>query len=417
MTSRAILLVLAGLLGQPAMAQEIRLRHALDGRALDALATLTIRFNDEQKGKAKVVLEDVRGIDDKQRLPHLAFLDADQGMAFFGTRPHYKSLVQVMKESGEKLATNFYPQIADAVDDLTGKVQALPMGMGLPVLYFNRDAFRKAGLDADQPPQTWWQVQQVAGDLFDRGYKCPLTSAQFSRMHVENVSTQHGEPLVTKAGKQEKLAVNSMVNVKHIALLASWHKSFYFHYFGAGDEANARFANGECAMLTADSGAMERIAAAAKFDIGVAGLPHYDDVYGVKPADVLPDGAALWLLPGKKKDEYKVAARFMSFLLRPAVQQEWVRATAYLPMTPLAMDALRASAAAPAVIATAERRLAMPRQGYRSRLDIGQGRLREIVSEEIAFVWQTTRPAKEALDLAVGRANALLSPAAASTRK
>ena len=414
MRIRAIVLVLAGLLSQAASAQEITLRHALDGRALDALATLTVRFNDEQKGKARVVLEDLRGIDDKPRLPLLAFLDADQGMSFFGTRPHFKSLTQTMKESGEKLSADFYPQIADAVDDLTGKLLALPMGMGLPVLYVNRDAFRKAGLDPDKPPRTWWEVQHAAGELFDRGYKCPLTSSQFSWVHVENLSAQHGEPVVAKTGKHEKLVVNSMVNVKHLALLSSWYKSFYFHYFGPGDEGSARFAAGHCAMLTADSRAIAQITPTAKFDIGVAGLPHYDDVRGVKAADVLPDGAALWILPGKKKDEYKVAARFVSFLLRPAVQKEWVRTTGYLPMTAPAMDALRGSSAAPAVIAAAEKRLSMPRQGYRSKVDVGQGRLREIVNEEIAFVWLNTKPAKEALDTAVSRANLLLSPAVAA---
>ena len=40
-------------------------------------------------------------------------------------------------------------------------------------------------------------------------------------------------------------------------------------------------------------------------------------------ADVLPDGASLWILAGHKKDEYKLAASFMSFLLRPEVQTEW----------------------------------------------------------------------------------------------
>jgi len=418
-TIRATLLLSAAFLAPTAFAQEITLRHALDGRALDALATLTVRFNDEQKGKAKVVLEDVRGIEDRQRLPHMAFLDAHDGMAFFGTRPRFVSLAQTMRNSREKFdASAFYPQVADAVDDLTGKVQALPLGLGLPVLFYSQDAFRKAGLDPAKPPQTWWEVQHAAGELFDRDVKCPLTSAQFSWVHVENISSQHGEPIVAKSGRSERLAVNSMVNVKHIALLASWHKSFYFHYFGPGDEAVSRFASGECAMLTADSSVAMRIAQAAKFQLGVAALPHYDDVRGAQPVDLLPDGAALWLLPGKKKEEYKVVARFVGFLMRPAVQKEWVQTTGYLPMTSAGMEGLRASPAAPAVVAAAEKRLAMPRQGYRSKIGVGQGRLREILNEEIAFVWQNTKPAKEALDTAVSRASLLLSPAvAATTRK
>ncbi len=412
---RATLSVFLALCSAVAGAQEVSLRHALDGRSLDALATLVVRFNDEQKGKARVVLEDLKSVEDRHRLPHMAFLDADEGMAFFDTRPRFKPLVQVMKEGGEKFdASRFYPQIADAVDDLTGKIEALPLGLALPVLFYNRDAFRKAGLDPDKPPRTWWEVQKVAGDLFDADYKCPLTSSRFSWVHVENLSSQHGEPVVTKSGKTERLAINAMVNVKHLALLSSWYKSFYFHYFGPGDEGNARFASGTCMMLTGESQAYAQFVRDAKFEVGVADLPHYDDVRGARPGDVLPDGAALWVLPGKKKEEYKVIARFMTFLMRPEVQKEWVRATAFLPMMPAAMEALRAAGVSPAVLAEAEKRLAMSKQGYRSKDGAGRNRIREIINEEIAFVWQNTKPAKEALDTAVSRVNLLFAPAVAA---
>lgn len=412
---RGLLLTVLTLASGMAAAQEVTLRHALDGKALDALATLVVRFNDEQmaqkgKVKGKVLLEDLRSVEDKHRLPHMAFLDEEDGMGFFGTRPRFRPLHQVMKEAGEKFdAGRLYPQVAEAVDDLTGKVQALPMGLALPALYINRDAFRKAGLDPDKPPRTWWEVQKAAGELFDRGYKCPLTSSRFAWVHIENVSSQHGESIVSKSGKSERLTVNAMVNVKHIALLASWHKSFYFHYFGPGNEGDQKFSNGTCAMLTGESAVAAQIARDAKFDVGVAELPHYDDVYGFKPADVLPDGAALWILPDKKKEEYKVVARFMSFLLRPDVQKEWIRATAFLPMTPPAMDGLRAAGVAPAILAQAEKRLSMAKVGHRAKNGFGRGRIREILAEEIAFVWQNTKPAKEALDTAVLRANSVLS--------
>lgn len=410
---RTVSMWLLALCSGAAIAQEVSLRHTLDGRALDELATLVVRFNDEQKGTAKVVLEDTNGIEDKHRLPHMALLDAEDGLAFFGTLPRYRPLAQVMKENREKFdPARFFPLVADAVDDLTGKIQALPLGLTLPVLFYNRDAFRKAGIDPDQPPQTWWEVQKVAGELLDAGYSCPLTSSRFSWVHVENLSSQHGEPFVAKVGRTERLGINSMVNVKHIALLSSWYKSSYFHYFGPGSEGDAKFASGECAMLTGDSAAFARFARDADFAVGVAVLPHYDDVRGATPIDVLPDGAGLWILPGKKKEAYRVVARFMAFLLRPEIQKQWVRNTAFLPMTSTALESLRATGLAPAVVAKAEQRLAMAKQGYRPKFGGGRNRIRAIINEEIAFVWQNAKPAKEALDTAVRRADAVLAPAA-----
>jgi sn-glycerol 3-phosphate transport system substrate-binding protein len=401
-----------------AAAQDVVLRHALDGQALDTLATFAVRFNDEQKGKARVLLEDARNVADLHRLPHMALLEPEDGVQFFGTRPRFKPLHEVMREGGEKFdAARFYPQIADAVDDLTGKMQALPLGMALPALFINRDAFRRAKLDPDKPPRTWMEVQQAAGEIFDAGGKCPLTSSHFPWIHVENVSTQHGEPVAARAGKTEKLTVNSLVNVKHIAMLASWHKSFYFHWFGPARAAEEKFASGECAMLTAESSAYGALRGEAKFDLGVTELPHYDDVRGAKPNDVLPDGASLWFLPGAKKDASKVMARFVGFLLRPDNQKAWVRATSFLPMTPAAADALRASSPSPELLAQAEKRLATPRQGYRVGQVEGRSRVRDILNEEIVFVWQNVKPAKEALDTAVARSVSIFAPIGAAAAK
>ena len=410
MLQRGWLLVLAlGLCAPVQAAEEIILRHALTGKAQDILATLVLRFNDEQKDKSRVLMQDLRGIDEtaRQRLPQLALLDADDSSQFFGTRPRFKPLYQVLPLAGEKAdAKRFFPLIADAVDDLAGRLQALPLGLSLPVLLWNKDSYRKAGLDPDLPPKTWWEVQQRAGKLFDAGSQCPLTSSRFAWVHLENLSTQHGEPIsVREKSGPARIALNRLVDVKHIALLSSWYKSAYFRYFGPGSESDQKFVSGECAMFTGES----RLYAEAihrGLAVGVTALPYYDDVRDSTPTKVMPDGAALWALAGLKKTEYQVAARFVSFMLRPQVQMEWVRATGYLPMTPAAIEALKAAGVAPTLLEAATRRLSeRPAATARTKLDIDRARVREILNEEIASVWANTKPAKEALDSAMQRVN------------
>jgi sn-glycerol 3-phosphate transport system substrate-binding protein len=391
-------------------AQDIALRHDLEGKSLDALATLVLRFNDEQKGKARVLLQDVRGLENRQVLPEMALLDPDDSMEFFGTRPRFRPLHEVMREAGQKFdAAQFYPQVADAVDDASGRILALPLGLALPVLLVNRTELRKAGLDPDQLPKTWWELQKTAGEILDHGGKCPLTTSRFAWVHSENVSTQAGEPVVARVGRLEKVLSNAMVNVKHLALLASWQKSRYFHYSGSGREGDRRFLSGECAMLTGES-SLYAEARRAGIDVGIAALPYYDDVYNPKPADVLPDGAGLWVLAGHKKDEYKVAARFAAFMLRPEVQKEWVHATSYLPMTPGALTALRDSEIPRPLLEAADKRLSVSRKGStRAKHGPIRDRLHEFLGEEVALVWTTDRPAKEALDNTVRRVNAAIA--------
>lgn len=397
---KKIVLVLLGCAAAiPALAQDISLRHDLEGKALDTLATLALRFNDEQKGRGRVLLQDMRGLDNKHVPPHLALLDTDDSMEFFGTRPRFRPLHGVMREAGQKFDANgFYPQIADAADDASGRIQALPLALSLPVLFTNRAALRKAGVDPDLPVKTWWELQKVAGQIYDSGGKCPLTTSRFARIHAENVTSQAGQPSLVKSGAAEKVQVNGMVNVKHLALLASWQKSRYFHYSGPGREGNRRFLSGECAMLTGES-SLYADARRAGIDVGIAALPHYDDVYGAKPADVLPDGASLWILAGHKKDEYQLAARFVNYLLRPEAQAEWARATSYLPMTRAGLEGLRESGIPKHLLDAAEKRLSMTRKDS-TRIKHGalRDRLREFIGEEVAPVWTTDRPAKEALD-------------------
>jgi sn-glycerol 3-phosphate transport system substrate-binding protein len=415
---KKILLILLGCSATlPALAQDISLRHDLEGKALDTLATLTLRFNDEQKGKGRVLLQDTRGLENRQLLPHLALLDPDDSVEFFATRPRFLPLHEVMREAGQKFdATGFYPQVADAVDDASGRILALPIGLSLPVLFTNRGVLRKAGVDPDQPVKTWWELQKVAGQIYDKGSKCPLTTSRFVWIHSENVSSQAGEPMVAKAGSKDLVQANSMVNVKHLALLASWQKSRYFHYSGPGREGNRRFLSGECAMLTGES-SLYADARRAGLDVGIAALPHYDDVYAPKPADVLPDGAGLWVLAGHKKDEYKLAARFVDFMLRPEVQVEWVRATSYLPMTPAALKGLRDSGIPQNVLDAAEKRLSVTRKGStRAKHGPVRDQLHEFLGEEVAYVWTTDRPAKEALDNTARRVNSAGAPAAPTTR-
>jgi sn-glycerol 3-phosphate transport system substrate-binding protein len=78
------------------------------------------------------------------------------------------------------------------------------------------------------------------------------------------------------------------------------------------------------------------------------------------------------------------------------------------------MEALRTAGAPASVLAEAEKRLSMKRDASRTRVGEGRSRIREILDEEIAFVWQNVKPAKEALDTAVSRANFMLSPAVAA---
>lgn len=387
---------------------EIELSHQLDEIRAERIAVLIERFNARQKDYRIQLVRRVEG--DSPR--HINLATREDVARFSASRQKFRMLSEVMREAREPLdGARLSPELRVGLADAGGKLVALPLALSTPVLYYNKAAFQSAGLDPDKPPKTWWEVQQAADKLFDAGSKCPYTTSWPSWVHVDNLSAWNGADIADSKGR---FAFNGLVQIKHIALLSSWYKSKFFTYFGRRDEADHRFAAGECGMLTSSSSLFASLRENSGFETGVATLPYHDDVRGA-PHQTLADGASLWIGAGWKPVEYKGVARFVSFMLGAEIQVEMTQAGGFLPMTPVAR-------------ATARSRLL---KADMAGLDVAYGQLqgkggvnslrvsqiepvRIIVEEELEAVWENRKPAKEALDTAVLRTNAIL-PAALKT--
>lgn len=151
----------------------------------------------------------------------------------------------------------------------------LPINAARPVLYYNRDAFRRAHLDT--VPKTWYDMAGVLGRLAESGQACAYTTSWPAWVMMENTGGEFSRQLV----------------VRWTSMLATWEKSGYFSYSGRANEGEARFAAGECAVLTSSSASRNELARHARFEVGVAPLPYYDDS-GVVARGLPPAGAAVW---------------------------------------------------------------------------------------------------------------------------
>jgi len=202
-------------------------------------------------------------------------------------------------------------------------------------------------------------------------------------------------------------------------MLATWHKSKYFIYFGRRDEADRRFANGECAMLTSSSSLFPSLADNKTLEVGVSTLPYHDDQYGA-PHNTLADGASLWLANGMKPAETKGVAKFINYVLGPEVQINLTLAGGFLPITGVARTAAGSRLLGPDLAALQVAYAQLGGKSFVPLIRVSQNEaLRGIVEEELESVWANRKPAKEALDSAVARGNAVLravAPAPAAKR-
>ena len=422
--------VLAGLsllctIGVAGAATEIQFWHAMSGERGKELDSLVARFNAAQKdvkvvatykGQYPEVLDAAIAAYRAGQAPHVVQvyeLGTAQAMAAKGAiRPAW----QLLEEAGVRLeGRQLVPAVASYFSDSHGKLLAMPFNVSTPVMYVNRDAFRKAKLNPDQPPKTWYEMVNTLGALKDAGYECAFSTTFPSWVLIENMSAWHNQEFATNGngmgGLDTKLSFNTRLMVRWISVLTSWHKAEYFTYSGRGADAEARFAKGECAIVTASSSRQGDLHRTVKFDWAVAQLPHYDDFDGA-PQNTLIGGAGLWAVAGKKHDENKATGRFLGYLAQPEVQAEWHQTTGYVPVTTAAYELTKKAgfyAKHPGEeIAVRQLLVRNPTKDSRG-IRIGHfPEIRGIIEEELELALKGQKTPKDALDRAVERGNELL---------
>ena len=245
---------------------------------------------------------------------------------------------QLMKDTGEPFDPNAYlATVTGYYTDTQGRMLSMPFNSSTPVLWYNKDMFRKAGLDPNKPPATWPDLEAAAKKLMaSGGAKCGFTTAWPSWVQIENFSAWHNVPLATEdngfGGLDARMTIANPTLEHHLAALGNWQKTKIFDYGGTTNKAVPKFTTGECAMLTESSAGYARISKEAKFEFGVGMLPYWPDVPGA-PQNTIIGGASLWVLRGHSPDVYKGVAKFFSYLYSPEVQAQWHQGTGYLPIT------------------------------------------------------------------------------------
>lgn len=405
--------------------QEIRLWHAMGGALGETLASLLQRFNESQK-EFHVLAEHKGSYEDTmiaalaaQRAaggPHLVQASEIGTAHMMAAKSAVRPVWQVLAQGGEQIdPRSFLPALAGYFTDNAGKLMALPFNISTPILFYNKDAFRKARLDPENPPKTWYEMPGAMGELASAGYECVYTTVWPSWVQIENMSTWHNQDFATRenglAGLDAKLIFNTHLMVRHVSMLSSWARSGYFTYGGRRIEGERRFARGECAMVTASSASYAQLRGEAKFDFGAAQLPYYDDIKGA-PHHSLISGGGLWTMAGKTPAEVRGMARFLAWLARPEIQAEWHQRTGYVPVTRAAYERTVQSGFYKAnpghEIAIRQLLLNAPTRESRG-IRLGEfAAIRAIIEEELESVWEGTVAPKLALDRAAERGDLLL---------
>jgi len=412
---------LCGVLAAPAPAQaqtEIQWWHAMAGALGERVNDLAARFNAENK-EYKVVPVFKGNYDETLAAGRAAFRAHEPpailqvfevGTAtMMASKGVIKPVYEVMALADKKWDPSIYvPAVAGYYTDPKGRMLSMPFNSSTPVMYYNKDAFKKAGIT--EVPKTWPDLQTALLKIqSSQATPCAFTTGWQSWVQLETMSAWHNEVFASQSngfgGLNAQLEFNKELEIRHISRLSSWVKSGLFTYAGRKDEPAAKFFTGECAVLTTSSGNYGNIKKNAKFDFGVAPLPYYEEYKGA-PYNTIIGGASLWVMNGKKPEVYKGVGKFFEFLSRPEIQAEWHQATGYVPITKAAYELTLKSGfydknpGADVAIKELSGKVQANSRGVRLGNFV---EIRTIIDEELENVWSNKKSPKQALDDAARR--------------
>jgi sn-glycerol 3-phosphate transport system substrate-binding protein len=418
-------LALAAAAAGPAQAQvDIQWWHAMPGANGEWINDLAKGFNESQKefrivptfkGSYEESMPAAIAAFRAGNAPHILQVFEVGTATMMASKNAIVPVGKVMADAGLKFDPSIYvPAVAGYYTAANGQMLSFPFNSSTTVFHYNKDAFKAAGLDPDKPPKTWPEVTLAAAKLKASGHKCPFTTSWVGWTQLESFSAWHNVEFATKrngfGGLDSRLAFNTPLHVRHIENLANMAKQGLFVYKGRGNKPDATFYSGECAMVTGSSSMYGNIKRNAKFAFGMSTLPYYPDVPGA-PQNTVIGGASLWVMAGKKPQEYKGVAQFFQYLARPEVAAASHQRTGYLPVTIPSFELTEKSGfykqnpGADVPVTQMIRKTTDKSRGIR----LGNfNQIRDIVDEEMEQVWSGKKTAKEGLDEAVRRGNELL---------
>jgi sn-glycerol 3-phosphate transport system substrate-binding protein len=231
---------------------------------------------------------------------------------------------------------SFYPAFM-ANGQIDGKTWSIPFQRSTIVLYYNKDAFKQAGLDPEKPPATWAEmvdmgrklvVKDAQGNTTRWGVEIPSTG--YAYWMLQALAIENGQELMNKQGTEVNLAAP-----KTVAALDYWvglSRKEKVAPAGSVDWATLRtdFLEGKTAMMWHTTGNLTAVRDGAKFNFGVAMLPAQER------RGSPTGGGNFYVFKSATPEQQKAAMKLIQWMTAPERAAEWSIKTGYVAVSPAA---------------------------------------------------------------------------------
>ena len=245
----------------------------------------------------------------------------------------------VKSEDGKTWFASFYPGFMQN-SQTGGKTWGIPFQRSTVVLYWNKDAFKEAGLDPEKPPASWDEMRDFAKKLTKRdasgnvtqwGVEIP-SGGSFPYWLFQGLTTQNGAILMNPEGT--KTAFDKPAVVEALQYWVDLSRSDKVQPPGIVEWGTTPkdFFEKKTAMMWTTTGNLTNVKDNAKFPFGVAMLP-------ARLQRGTPTGGGnLYLFKHATPEQNAASVKFVQFMTAPEQAARWSIATGYIAVTPAAFE-------------------------------------------------------------------------------
>ena len=309
---------------------------------------------------------------------------------------------------GKAWLASYYPAFMEN-GQTGGKTWSIPFQRSTIVLYWNKEAFKEAGLDPEKSPASWDEMVEMSkklvkkdasGNITRWGVEIPSTG--YGYWMLQALAIQNGQRLMNDAGNT--VFFNDKKTVEALQYWTDLSRVHGVAPKGSVEWGTLRsdFLEGRTAMMWHTTGNLTAVKNAAKFGFGVAMLP-------AKVQRGSPTGGGnFYIFKNAKPEERKAALTFIRWVTEPARAAEWSIKSGYVAVKPAAYDTEAMTAYAKgfpqALVARDQLKHAVPELSVHEN-----GRIYKLMNDTVQAALTGAQTPQAALDAAQRQADRLLA--------
>ncbi|HLJ73314.1 MAG TPA: ABC transporter substrate-binding protein, partial [Thermoanaerobaculia bacterium] len=229
---------------------------------------------------------------------------------------------------------SFYPAFMEN-SQTGGKTWGIPFQRSTVVLFYNKDAFKEAGLDPNRPPATWTEMREYAQKLTKRDgsgnvtqWGVQIPSSGFPYWLFQGLTIENGVNLMNQAGTEVYYDKPEVIGALQYWLdLVNKYKVHPPGIVEWGTTPKDFFEH-KVAMMWTTTGNLTNVKNNAKFDFGVAMLP------AEKQRGSPTGGGNFYIFKKSTAAQREAAFKFIKWMTTPERAAQWGIDTGYVAVRP-----------------------------------------------------------------------------------